>query len=150
MDTIKQFLVNAKQNTYANNMGQADSSRPNSYDLKYCDGDFIYVDSYLGTHSFSGQEIIWSKNEPVWSMNYYGDVLNTDFNSSFLKAALMFPSLELPYRGKSFYRQDDYTYIMEVIGAFNKFSGSEKIFFKDLLTYELFSHGGKIIDNHFD
>lgn len=150
MKNIKQFLVDAKQNTYANNTGQTSSSRPNSYDLKYCEGDFIYLDSYLGTHSFSGQEIIWYKNEPVWSMNYYGDVLNTDFKSSFLKTALMFPSQELPYRGKEFYRQGDYTYIMEVDGEFHKFSGSEKIFFKELLTYELFFHGGKIIDKHFD
>lgn len=150
MDKIKQFLVDAKKNTYANNTGKTSSSRQNSYDLKYCEGDFVYLDSYLGTHSFSGQEIVWYRNEPVWSMNYYGDVLNADFKSSFLKAALMFPSLELPYRGEKFYRQDDYTYIMEVDGEFTKFSGFEKIFFKDQLTYELFFHGGKIIDKHFD
>ncbi|MFD1902695.1 DUF5680 domain-containing protein [Enterococcus termitis] len=98
--------------------------------MKYFQGDFVYLDSYVGTHSFSGQEIIWYNSKPVWSMNYYGDVLSSDFKSSFLKSALMFPSLELPCRGKTFYRQDDYTYIMEVDGEFNKFSGSEKSFSK--------------------
>ena len=150
MNTIKQFLVNAKKNTYANNTGQTSSSRPGSYDLQYSEGDLVYLDSYLGTHSFSGQEIIWYRKEPIWSMNYYGDVLNSNFKSSFLKSALMFPSVASPYRGKSFYREGDYTYVMDVIGHFEKFSGSEKIFSKDLLTYELFFHGGKIVDKHFD
>lgn len=82
--------------------------------------------------------MIWYQDEPVWSMNYYGDVLNAEFKSSFLKEAVMYPSIELPYRGKKFYRKDDYTYLMEVNGNFNKFSGVEKIFFEDSLTYELF------------
>lgn len=150
MDNIKKFLVEAKKNTYANNSGQIDSSRLRSYDLKYSDEDYVYVDSYFGTHSFSGQEIIWHKEEPVWSMNYYGNVLSSDFKSSFLKEALMHPDLELPYRGQPLYRKGDYTYIMEIDGDFDKFSGYEKILFRDSLTYELFFHGGKIIDEHFD
>lgn len=149
MEAIKPFLVRAKQHTYANSTGKTSSSRLNSYDLEYEEDDFIYRDSYFGNLSFSGQEIVWYKNEPVWSMNYYGDVLSPKFNSSFLKSALMFPTIDLPYRGQTFYREDDYTYIMETTGNFNKFSGSEKIFFKDLLTYELFFHGGKIIDKNF-
>ncbi len=83
-------------------------------------------------------------------MNYYGDVLNPDFKSSFLKSALMSPSIELPYRGKLLFKQDDYTYTMNVNGNFDKFSGVEQVFFHDKLTYELFFHGGKIIDKHFD
>jgi hypothetical protein len=150
MEEIKQFLVKAKQNTYANSTGQTVSSRPHSYDLEYSEEEFTYLDSYVGTHSFSGQEIIWKNQEPIWSMNYYGNVLHSSFKSSFLKAALMHPTTALPYRGKEFYREEEYTYLMEVTGNFDKFSGSEKIFFNDVLTYELFFHGGKIIDKHFD
>lgn len=62
-------------------------------------------------------------------MNYYGDVLNPDFKSSFLKSALMSPSIELPYRGKLLFKQDDYTYTMNVNGNFDKFSGVEQVFF---------------------
>lgn len=54
MNNIKQFLIDEKK-TYANNTGQTDSSPLRSYDLKQSDGDYIYVDSQLGTHSFSGQ-----------------------------------------------------------------------------------------------
>lgn len=147
---IRKFLVNAKQQTYANNTGQTNSSRIQSYDSEYVDGDFVYRDSYVGTHLFSGQEIVWYKKEPVWSMNYYGEVLNDSFKSVFLKAALMNPSEELPYRGASIYKEADYTYIMDVSGTFDKFLGMEKIFFQDKLVYELSFHGGKIIDKHFD
>lgn len=149
MEDLKQFLIEAKQNTYANSTGQTTNSRLSSHDLQYVQGDYVYLDSYVGTHSFSGQEIVWLKNIPVWSMNYYGDVLSGKFKSSFLKEALMLPTVEFPYRGKPLYREEEYTYIMDVTGNFNKFSGVEKIFFKDELTYELFFHGGKIIDENF-
>lgn len=146
MDELKQFLVDAKKNTYANSSGKINSSRFKSYDLQYIDGDYVYLDSYFGTQSFSGQEIVWYKDEPVWSMNYYGDALSKEFKTSFLKEALMFPSIELPYRGQRFFQKDKFTYIMEVCGEFEKFTGSEKVFFEEKLTYELFFHGGKIID----
>ncbi|MFD1902587.1 DUF5680 domain-containing protein [Enterococcus termitis] len=107
------------------------------------------MDSYVGTHSFSGQEIIWYNSKPVWSMNYYGDVLSSDFKSSFLKSALMFPSLELPCRGKhSIVRM--ITHILWKLMVSSISFRVQKNLFKDLLTYELFFHGGKIIDNHFD
>ncbi|WP_438762312.1 DUF5680 domain-containing protein [Enterococcus sp. AZ194] len=150
MENILTFLVKAKRETYANNTGQTDSSRLQSYDLQFAEGKYMYRDSYVGTHSFSGQEIVWYDKEPVWSMNYYGDVLDHKFKSSFLKSALMNPSEKLPYRGPRLLRKEAYTYVMDVSGDFDKFSGTEKIYFEDLLVYELFFHGGKIIDKHFD
>lgn len=147
---IKAFLVKAKQRTYADSSGQTASSRLASYDHIYQDGDFTYLDSYFGTHSFSGQEILWQNGVPIWSMNYYGDVLRDTFKSSFLKTALMYPTLALPYRGPEHFQEGDYRYQLTVTGNFNKFHGVEKIYYQDELTYELFLHGGRILDKHFD
>ena len=58
MKNIIEFLLSAKQNTYANDSGQTKSSRPNSYDLEYSKDDYHCLDTYLGTHSFSGQEVL--------------------------------------------------------------------------------------------
>ncbi|MFD2387357.1 DUF5680 domain-containing protein [Enterococcus rivorum] len=83
-------------------------------------------------------------------MNYYGQVIDNNFKNSFLKEALMHPSFDLPYRGREIYVKEDYTYKMDVSGDFSCFKGSEKIYFKNILTYALSFHGGKIIDKHFD
>lgn len=52
------FLIEAKKNTYASGFGKADSSRPHSYDLEFNSGKYKYIDSYLGTHLFTGEEAI--------------------------------------------------------------------------------------------
>lgn len=77
-DKIIEFLINAKKNTYASSMGKVASSRPNSYDLEFNSGKLKNIDSYIGTHSFSGEEAVWDDLKPVWSMNYTGRVLNEE------------------------------------------------------------------------
>ncbi|MDR0922254.1 MAG: DUF5680 domain-containing protein [Lactobacillales bacterium] len=149
-DTYIDFLLRAKKNTYATSSGQMRSSRPSSYDYQYAEGDLLYIDSYLGTHLFSGEEAIWDKENPVWAMNYTGRVLNDHFSSSFLKKALTKPFKEYPYRGQPLFSEGDYTYIMEVAGVFEWFKGHEKIYYNGEIVYELEFHGGVVIDKHFD
>lgn len=103
-DIIK-FLLEAKKNTYAANTGQITSSRPASYDLSYEEGEYLYIDSYLGTHLFSGQEAVFKSGCPVWAMNYSGRVLSDNFQSKFLKNALMHPTQNFPYRGPKFFKK---------------------------------------------
>lgn len=150
MEKYLDFLLRAKQNTYANSTGKVASSRPNSYDLKYEEGDLTYIDSYLGTHLFSGEEAIWDSENPVWAMNYTGRALSENFSSKIFKRALMNPSRAYPFRGQPIYREDDYTYIMEVQGDFDWFSGQEKMYYKEELVFECLFHGGKVLDTHFD
>ncbi|MDR2977046.1 MAG: DUF5680 domain-containing protein [Streptococcaceae bacterium] len=150
MDKYIDFLLKAKKNTYANNSGQILSSRPSSYDQWYEEGDLTYIDSYLGTHLFTGEEAIWEANNPVWAMNYTGRVLSDNFSSKVFKRALMHPTAEYPYRGQPIYREEDYTYVMDVQGEFDWFAGKESMYYKEELVYELLFHGGKVIDKHFD
>lgn len=153
MENIKiiEFLLEAKRNTYAASQGKMDSSRPNSYDLSFEKGRLKYIDSYLGTHLFTGEEAIWEDECPIWAMNYSGRVLDeANFSSRFLKEALMHPNEEYPYRGLPLFKQGEYTYLMEVQGDFSWFTGRELIFKHSLLVYELNFHGGKVLDKHFD
>jgi hypothetical protein len=70
-----QFLIRAKQNTYAGHGSDVAPSRTASHDLRYEEGDFAYYDTYLGGLKFVGEEAVWVKGKPVWGMNYYGWML---------------------------------------------------------------------------
>lgn len=141
---IIDFLLRAKRATYAGSGVEAPSSRPASHDLHYAEGELAYVDSYIGGTRFAGEEAVWRKGAPVWSMNYAGRVTDAAFSSSFLKAALQHVTAELPYRGPDTYIAGDYAYHCHVDGDFTWFQGSESITCQGRLVYECRFHGGSI------
>ena len=87
------FLIKAKQKTYAGHGAEVAPSRPASHDLKYEEktpaGELLYIDTYLGGKDFAGEEALWRNSTPLWSMNYYGRVTGEPFSGDFLKAALL-------------------------------------------------------------
>lgn len=139
---IIEFLIEAKRNTYAAKTNEVESSRDGSIDYEYISGDYKYRDSYVGSKYFSGQEIVWVKDKPCWSMNYIGRVTSDDFSGDFLKEALKNNTFDMPYRGPHKYQEDDYIYICNADGDFDFFEGRELIFYKDKQIYELKFHGG--------
>lgn len=141
-DKILEFLIVAKQKTYAGKGNEASSSRLKSHDLKYIDGNMMYYDSYLGNDLFSGEEALWIDNNPYWSMNYIGRVKGDNFSGDFLKEALLLVNKEYPYRGPLYYKNGDYEYKMNVEGSFEWFIGHEIILYKDKEIYECNFHGG--------
>ncbi len=70
--TIIDFLIRAKKATYAGKGPEETPSRPGSHDLKYSEGDLMYLDTYLGGGKFAGEEALWISGTPLWSMNYAG------------------------------------------------------------------------------
>lgn len=141
---IREFLCKAKKETYASGNGAVKPSRTNSVDLEYSDGDLKYLDTYLGSEKFSGEEAIWIADTPIWSMNYIGRVLDDSFSGDFLKEALTKVDTELPYRGPLCYKKGDYNYFCHVTGDFLWFKGHEEIFYKNKKVYECNFHGGDI------
>ena len=139
-----EFLIEAKCNTYAGKDNEVESSRVGSIDFEYAKGDYKYRDSYVGSKYFSGQEIVWIKDEPYWSMNYVGKVFDEPFSGDFLKDALKKCSIDRPYRGPALYEDDDYTYLCNFEGDFEWFEGRELIFYQNKQVYELKFHGGVI------
>lgn len=139
---LVQFLLRAKRETYAAGRGQVASSRPASHDLRYEEGDLVYIDTYLGNPKFGGQEALWRGGAPLWCMNYIGRVLNDQFSGDFLKQALLNVPNDQPFRGPSIWRSGEYAYHCIVTGVLEWFSGYEEIFCGDIKTYECFFHGG--------
>ncbi|MFQ9073654.1 MAG: DUF5680 domain-containing protein [Faecalibacillus faecis] len=99
------FLVKAKKATYANKTNKVNSSRKESHDYSYQENNYTYLDSFFGAENFSGQEIVYKDGKPCWSMNYYGRVIEENFNGDFLKEALLQVDEELPFRGPLFYQK---------------------------------------------
>lgn len=144
-DDIISFLCRAKKATYAGYGNEAQSSRPNSHDLIYCEDNLKYIDTYLGGERFIGEEAIWIDNSPFWAMNYSGRVIGEDFSGSFLKEVLSAVPKENPYRGPMVYQKGDYKYHCIVNGKFGWFKGYEEIYFNDRKIYECIFHGGFIL-----
>ncbi len=144
-DALEGFLLRAKRATYAGHGGEEEAPcRPKSHDLKYAEGDFLYIDTYLGGERFAGEEAVWLRGTPVWAMNYAGKVVSTLFEGDFLKHALARCAPDMPYRGPRAYREGQSLYRCAVTGAMDWFTGSEDIYVGDELAYTCLFHGGVI------
>lgn len=141
-ENIIDFLCRAKKATYAGKGIESESSRPNSHDLEYVEGNLKYIDTYLGGERFAGEEALWQDNIPFWSMNYIGRVLDERFSGSFLKEALSLVTKENPYRGPIIYQNGQYKYHCIVNGEFKWFQDHQEIYFDHIKVYECYFHGG--------
>ena len=139
------FLLRAKLKTYAGKGAESVSSRPCSHDLQYSEGEYLYIDSYLGGNCFAGEEAVWQNGVPVWSMNYTGNVTGEAFSGDFLKEALKRVSPEKPYRGPEYYVEGSWTYRCRSEGTPEWFQGYECISFCGKQVYECFFHGSAIV-----
>ena len=144
MKDIIEFLIKAKRATYAGKGAETTSTRPQSHDLVYCEGDYMYYDTYLGGGKFAGEEALWIEDNPYWSMNYVGRVTGANFRGDFLKEALYHVPYDMPFRGPTHYESGDYSYHCNVEGTFEWFQGNETICYKGEQIYECLFHGGKV------
>ena len=138
------FLIKAKQATYAGKGAETVSSRLKSHDLVYKDGEYMYYDTYLGGDKFAGEEALWISEVPYWSMNYVGRVTGDNFSGDFLKEALLRVPEDKPFRGPSEYANGDYEYKCDTDGDYEWFQGYETISYKGTQIYECYFHGGLI------
>ena len=122
-EDIVDFLCRAKKATYAGKGMESTSSRPNSHDYQYKEGDLLYLDTYLGGEKFAGEEAIWIDQVPFWSMNYVGRILEEGFSGNFLKETLSLVSKSNPYRGPGVYQNGEYKYHCIANGEFEWFEG---------------------------
>ena len=141
---LVEFLIRAKKATYAGKGAETTSSREKSHDLIYRDGDYMYYDTYLGTGKFAGEEALWIKDIPYWSMNYIGRVTGDNFSGDFLKEALLLVPEDKPFRWPEKYTNGDYTYDCKIDGDYKWFNGRETISYKGTEIYECIFHGGLV------
>lgn len=152
MDNIKEFLIEAKKQTYANEkVKKVSSSRYESKDYEYKKDNMIYHDTYFGGTNFIGEEVVYLDNKIYWAMNYYGvtldETLGEEAMDSALRPALMLVGEDkhvIPVRGPKEFVNGEYKYIFEVDGDLDYFSGIEIIYKNDRKIYELKCNGGLI------
>ncbi len=142
LDQLISFRLEANVNTYAAFMNEAPSTRLDSHDFRYENGDYTYHDTYVGGEQFAGEEAIWKKGKALYAMNYMGRVLAKEFSGNFLKAALRAADHKMPYRGPEYFEDGEYTYKCSVNGNFTWFQGYEEIYWQDKKVYECYFHGG--------
>ena len=151
---ITQFLIIAKQQTYAAGESGSAAVTPlisGSHQLEFRQGDFLYRDIYFGEAHFAGQEVVYFRETPIWSMCYAGGWTNSlegpeqaSRLAGILQAALRQVSSDMPYRGPSHYLEAPYAYYNEVRGALHRFEGGERIHRDGVVLYQLFYTGGSV------
>ena len=151
MNKIEKFLIEAKKQTYANELiEKVKSTRQNSKDYEYKKGNMIYHDTYFGGTNFIGEEVIYIDNEVYWAMNYYGVTLDESLGEeamdNVLRPALMRVGEDniIPIRGPIKFENNGYFYTFKTTGTIENFDGIEQIYKDDNLIYELHCSGGMI------
>ena len=129
---LKQFLTNAKKNTYASgNKNKAKVSSNGTKEYIFDEGDLKYIDRYKGYEKFDGKENVFENNKVIWEMKYKGEILSNkilaDNIYSFLKKALKQIPNNKPFRGPNCLIDKEYKYTNDVKGDVGQFFGKEKI-----------------------
>ena len=154
LETLRAFLVQAKLETYA--AGNRDASVPavlaGSHKLEFQRGDFFYRDIYFGGDYFAGQETVYYRDAPLWSMVYAGGLMPAALGLieaadvyGFLQEALRRVGPQHPYRGPHNWQECAWIYQDENLGDVQRFSGREVISFQGTAVYELHYSGGMIL-----
>lgn len=147
-EEIKKFIIEAKSKTYANPDSKPNILPDNRKQFVVENGKYKYLDTYAGSNLFSGEEIIYYQDKPIWIMNYYGLVLDSNISSeniyTFLKKCLSNTPNDFPVRGPQFFEDGDFKYELKITGNLEYFHGKEYIYLNDREIYKLILHGGII------
>ncbi|MEI2301694.1 DUF5680 domain-containing protein [Ensifer sp. MJa1] len=150
LERLKDFIVEAKANTYVGDGMPRPSSRPGSHDIGYEKDNWRYLDSYFGGTDFAGQEAVWLDGEPHWAMNYFGRIIRPDLINAEKAGVVIKAALQAMYREKRHFlggmelRHAHGYYIDSSRGDTGHFSGHETIFVDGEEAYELEYRGGLI------
>jgi hypothetical protein len=148
---LQQFIVRAKSSTYVADGVVLLPCRAGSHDLGYEDGGWRYLDSYFGGSDFAGQEVVWFANAPVWAMNYFGWIIEPDLITAakagcIIKAALLHMYVDQNrFLGGLEFSHALGHYTDRNHGAFDNFSGQERIVVEGITAYQLDYRGGLIV-----
>lgn len=147
MDSLEQFIVQAKRNTYVGGAKRLIPYRLASKDIQFASGDWIYHDSYLGESDFIGQEVVYFQKNPVWAMNYFGYITKPDQMDAHTAGLLIKSSLSKMYEEGRFlgafaHSENNLRYVDTNEGNVTLFHGKEYIYRDDEVVYELLYHGG--------
>jgi hypothetical protein len=129
--SFHEFLSDAKKSTYASLTGRIESAVSGAKEHEFIRDDFRYVDIYFGSLQFSGIEIVYLRDKPMWTMTYSGGMIRNKEKAevvyAFLRRALLRPDPDVPVRGPRHLAEGEYTYNMSAEGNLGRFSGRETV-----------------------
>lgn len=141
LEDLADFLYRAKQETWAGN-GAFEQLPDGGKRYSFSEGNWKYVDEYLGYLNSQGQEVASCNGKPLWGMVYAGRMVSFPKNVKnveqkktfahesfeFLKRALQNPPINFPVRGPPRFGEDNpFSYMFTWEGNLNDFSGEENI-----------------------
>jgi len=145
---LEEFLVKAKNNSYANNKKEANVLIDGCKEFIFKDFEWFYCDRYFGFNPFIGEEIVYKNDVPFWGMNYHGSILSKNIDAKelyeFLKKSMRQIKIEKPFRGPNYFKEGEWEYRNNNNGSIDKFDGLEEIYFQEDKVYELKYAGGFI------
>jgi len=143
IESLKEFLFDARRNTYASNGTVSDSPRLlESKQLEFQKGDYFYRDIYfIGPKKVIGQEIVYLDSKPIWGMNYMGDTIGK-LETNFLKESLFKLAEKCRIGGVCENEKREFKYQDQGEGIFEEFFGKETIFLDGKKVYNLNYQGG--------
>jgi len=149
LEQLHEFILSAKAASYVGDGQPVESCRSKSHDLAYSHGRFRYLDSYFGGSDFIGEEVVYEDELPVWGMNYYGTILQSEKITAAETGAMIKASLAPMYAAGRFlggwkHELGELTYHDTSDGDLTHFTGYEWIERGGEKVYELFYHGGLI------
>ncbi len=149
LKNLEQFIVRAKSRTYVGGAQKLLPYRLGSKDIQYRENEWAYHDSYFGESDFIGQEVVYFHSEPVWAMNYYGYILDTNLITSPEAGKMIMSSLTKMYAEGRFlgaFANEEFglRYEDSNDGDVKHFHGKERILKDNVTVYELIYHGGLI------
>jgi hypothetical protein len=157
LEELAKFLVKGKRNGYAASGKEFSSRGPGFTELRYSEGNWDYVDGYVGFNLSlgQGQEIVRFKKYPVWAMAYHGgmlpghDTIETfaEKTFKFLKKALMLVEESKPFRGPELYDPEDvrFRYVNLSEGDIKNFKGTECVFHTGYAVHKIDYLGGLMV-----
>ncbi len=134
------FLKRAKRKTFASKIVKPTKTKDKGLGYSYEERTFLYKDKYFGYFIDTGQEMVWDKGIPEWSMSYRGGMIEGHENLSkkcfsFLKECLQKMPRDFPVRGPKNYEKGDFKYENSWKGNINSFFGEEKISWRGTQIY---------------
>jgi hypothetical protein len=144
------FILEAKQKCYIGGGKPEAPCRTASLDVAHEEGEYRYLDSYFGGSDFSGQEVVWLKEQPVWAMSYHGRILRDDLITAEQTGTIIKAALSDMYRtkkhflGGTTFAHEWGTYEDDSTGEHDSFQGQETIRIGSCVVYRLHYFGGLI------
>jgi len=143
---LEDFLVMAKKSTSGSEETEPIQLDDGSKEYRFEAEDYVFRDRFFGGNPFIGQEVVYWKGDPIWSMNYYGKVTSRTPEEvfKFLTKVLAAVEKKKPYRGPERFSEGLWEYRFMSRGNVYSFWGEEETMQNGIKVQWLRFHGGEI------